>query len=552
METVSIVLAHPDVQKRIDIKKMLFHDQAMEVAAELEEPAECLASLREHQPDLFVLSLGLGTEEEVLNLVKQAAIEFPQLEILLLVPDMEATEQAQKLVRAGAYDYLVQPLEADELISAVKDIVSVSRQRQEKFSEIISGRSAGKTKRQGKVLSVFSTKGGVGRSLLAVNLACSFRKQTEKRVALVDLDLQFGDDAILMDMKPTTMIASLARDAKQEERVDAELLEDYMHTHEASGVELLSSPARPEEAEYVEADDVRKILQSLRRHYDYVIIDTSSHISDSVMAAVEESDIILLLLTLELPTIKNGKLMLDLMDSLGLSRENVRILMNRDVPDSELQVEEVEEALEEKMIGRLPSQGAVVMPSIDEGTPVVLSHPEAEFSQELFELTKNIVRDYFDREEDLVEEEEEESSVQAGELPTLDRRLFAGLIDRGLLFLVFVVLASLSVFSFQFLGGPLGTLVGIFSLFLCPLTAGGYYTYFNLSGQSPGKAMMNLKLIIPDQESIPLGVAFIRTLGLFLSMFPFGLGYLWALWDEKQQTWHDKLAGTIVVSTGEE
>jgi len=546
LDTVSVALAHPDLQQRIDLKKMLFEDPDLEILTEIEDFTECVSELKDHQPDLLLLSLELASAADLEELVREVVVEFPQLEILLLSPGGETDELARKLVRAGAFDYLNKPCDAEELVEAVVEIVETSRRRQEKLSEVVSGRSPGKKTRPGKVISVFSTKGGVGRSLFAVNLACSFRKLTKKRVALVDLDLQFGDDAILMDMKPTTMIATLARDCKHEERVGYDLLENYMHTHEPSGVDLLPSPPRPEEAEYVEAEDVHKIVAALRRHYDYVIVDTSSHISEPMMVAVEESDLILLLLTLELPTIKNGKLMLELMENIGLSEDHIRIVMNRDVPDSELQVEEVEEALGRKIIGRVPSQGNLVMPSIDEGTPLVLSHPESDFARHLFELTEFLVEDYFDREEDLVVEEED-PLLDGGESPPLGQRIAAGVVDHAVAGILWLLLGLPALLSFMLLDQPLGLLIGFGGLlfsFLPPLL---YFSLLHVGGQPLGKRLMGLRLSGPEDTPVLLGVSFLRALALLVSLLPLGLGYLWILIDEKQRAWHDLIAGTTVV-----
>ncbi len=553
MDTISILLAVPGVDKRVELKKTLYEDQEMEVAGEVEDYEECLAEVRDTRPALLLLSLDLAPSADLKDLVEEIITEAPQTEIIVLAPGEEREQEAHRLIRRGVYDYLVEPVESEELIGLIRDTFEITRRRQEKLQEVMSGKAPGQSERAGRIISVFSTKGGVGRSLIAVNLACGLRKLTQKRVALVDLDLQFGDDAVLMDIKPTNMISTLARDCKEVESVDYDLLESYMHTHEPSGVDLLPSPGQPHEAEFVEETDVQKILRALRRHYHYIVIDTSTHISEPVIAAIESSDLVLLLLTLELPTIKNGKLMLDLMDELGLSRNLVKIVMNRDVPDSEIQLEEVEEALGEEIIGSLPSSGQIVMPSIDEGTPVLLSHPESDFSRSLLDLLRRIITEEFELEEELIVEETEGEDIPGQQnLPDPLERAGAGLIDYGITGLAWLVFIVAGVLAGFFIPGLPGVVLGAVIALLGGFVPLAYFTYFHADGQPPGKRMFNLKLIRTGEETVEPAVALGRTLASIVSALPLGLGFWWAFWDPAQQTWHDKMAGTYVISSPEE
>ncbi|MFB6355165.1 MAG: CpaE family protein, partial [bacterium] len=305
--------------------------------------------------------------------------------------------------------------------------------------------------------------------LISTNLSCVFRRLTQKRIALVDFDLQFGDDAILMDMTPTNTIASLARDCKEEDSVDWDLLELYMHTHEPSAVDVLAAPPRPEEADYVTDREARKILAGLKRHYDYVIVDTSSQVTESVIASLENSDIILLLLTLELPTIKNGKLMLELMDSLGI------------------QLQEVEEALEREIIEGVPSEGGIVMPSIDEGMPVALSHPDSEFTHKVSSIARQLIVDEFELEDELVEGDE---TVSADTVSPVDQpmaemgsRLTAGLIDYGIGFVGFFFFFFTGIVLGIAIGSAVGWGLGIITMLLGLGVPLGYLTFMHAGGR---------------------------------------------------------------------
>jgi len=555
MDPISVVLADHDVERRIEMKKMLFQNQDIEVAEETENDDQTLSVVRDQRPELLIMNFPLGDREDIEDLVEEIAVDVPQTEIILIAEGMEASESGRKLLRKGARECLVRPIEQNELLSLIQDVVSVARRRQQKLQEIVTGQAPGRSERDGRIISVFSTKGGVGRSLVSCNLACMLRKLTQKRVALVDLDLQFGDDAMMLDMTPTTMIASLARDVKDQEQVDYDLLERYMHTHEESGIDLLAAPPRPEEADYVEDTDTRKILNALKEHYHYIVVDTSSQVTDPVIAAMELSDLIILLLTLDLPTIKDGNLMLELMEDLGLPRENVHIVMNRYMPDAEIQLQEVEEALEQEVLGGLASEGNLIMPSVNEGRPIVLSHPESQFSVQLEELTRNIVGNLLDLEDELVDVTQEAAGPPAPvdfDIGGLGPRFLAGLVDHvimyfgfGIFALVGLVLGIVEPFP---QAGLVGVAVGALGL-LIPLI---YPTYFHADGQTLGKQFMGLRVVVPGSDAVGIGTSFIRTLVGMFGMSFLGLGYLWILIDQHNRGLHDLAAGTYVVATTEE
>lgn len=556
MDQISIVLADADVERRIELKKSLFKNPDIETSGEVENEDDCLSTVKEAQPDLLILSIPFG-ETDVVQLVEDISMESPQTEIVLIAEDMEDRDEARKLMRHGARDYIVRPVDEDELLKVVKEVVSLSRKRQEKLTQIMTGRAAGKTTRPGKVLTVFSTKGGVGRSLIAANLACSIRELTEKRVALVDFDLQFGDDSILLDMTPTTSIASLARDAREVDTIDLDLLEMYMHTHEDSGVDLLPAPPRPEEADYVGDSEARKILDAVKRHYEYVIVDTSSQVTEPVIAALEMSDIVLLLLTLELPTIKNGKLMLELMESLGLERDGVRIIMNRDMPGSEVQLKEVEDALEQEIIGGLPSEGKTIMPSIDEGVPVVVSHPDSDFTLRLLELTRKIIADELELEDELLEEEEADVvSTEGGadtgpadrDLVEPGQRLMSGAIDHGIGYLGWLLFFVPGLILALGVGTPGAAMGGILLILFGALVPLGYLTYFHAFSRSVGVRFGGSRLVTADGTQPSLGSVVIRTL---MELALPGIVHVFIFFDENNRGLHDRIAGTYLVVENE-
>ncbi len=553
MENVTIVLADDDVDRRIELKKMLFQDADMDVVAETEGVEDTLEVVTEENPEIIFLNYPLGDEDTTRDLVEDLVVEAPQTEIVLIADSMEESESARKLQRLGTREALVRPIEAEEVLEVVEDVVTISRQQREKLNEIIGEQTPGESKRTGKLISVFSTKGGVGRTLLATNLACLIKELTDKSVALVDLDLQFGDDAIMLDMTPTTTIGSLARDCEGLNSVDYELLDRYMHTHEPSGVDLLPAPPRPEEADYVEARETKLIIDALKRHYHYVIIDTSSQVTDSIIKALEASDLVLLLLTLELPTIKDGKLMLELIDNLGLEPEKVQVIMNRDKPGSEIELQEVEEALDQELLGGLPSEGDLVMPSVNEGRPIVLSHPGSQFASKLEKLTRQAIEDFFDLEEELVDNEDAGEATGSVGLPLapVGSRLVAGAVDFTLAFLLgWGVFILAGVLMPTFLGGDAGVLVGFLLGAVGAIVPIAYHGVLQLGPQTLGKQLMGLAVTDESRTSLSLGSSVLRSFIFFVGILLFGISPIWSLFNVNQQGLHDLLAGSYVIRSG--
>lgn len=551
MDDVSLVLADADVDRRVELKKMLW-DHASNIG-EADNYEQTLSVVKEERPEILLLSYPLNGGGDPEDFVETVAVEAPRTEIILIADSMEESESARRLQRMGARDALVRPIEEDEIVRVIEDVVDVARRKQEKLTEMMSGKSPGGDKRRGRLISIFSTKGGVGRSLLATNLACQIRKLTEKSVALVDLDLQFGDDAIMLDMTPTTAIGTLARDCEDRNEVDYELLERYMHTHEPSGVDLLAAPPRPEEADYVQERETEMIVEALKKHYHYVVVDTSSQVTEPVIAALENSDLIMLLLTLELPTIKDGKLMLELVDNLGLSRDKVQVIMNRDQPNSEIDLQEVEEALEQEVLGGLPSEGDLVMPSVNEGLPIVLSHPESGFATRLDEHARRAIGGFLDLEDEIIDEEKESASGSV-DLPLgpLGSRVAAGFIDFALAYVVgwgsFILLGLFVPLLLEGTAGALiGTLVGASGV-LVPL---GYYGFLQAGPQTLGYQLMGLEVTDEEGTSLGLGTSLMRSLLGFLGLLLLGIGPLMVLLTANRQGLHDLLAGTYVLSRGE-
>lgn len=235
----------------------------------------------------------------------------------------------------------------------------------------------------GEVTVVFSGKGGVGKSMLAANLAAALvRRLDEADVALVDLDLQFGDMAVMFGLDPPGTMADVARAFPD---INAPLIGSYMPAA-PGGVRVLASPLSPELADLVRPEHIKMTLDILKGAFDHVVVDLSSHLNDTALEALECADRILLISDLNIPAIKDAKLAFKLFEHLNVSRERIHLVLNRADAPADVTVTQLEANLKCPVSVRIPSQGKLVLQSIQKGVPVVQLFPDSEFAQKMREL----------------------------------------------------------------------------------------------------------------------------------------------------------------------
>ncbi len=236
------------------------------------------------------------------------------------------------------------------------------------------------------MIAIFSGKGGVGKSVLSINLAAMVGTETGDDVALVDLDLQFGDLAVLLGLQPVDTIA----DVPAAKRVDASFLASIMP--EATGhLRVLCSPLSPELADLVRPEHVAAVIDALKGAFECVVIDLSQHLDDVSLTALERADRIVLVIDNNLPSIKDAKLAFRIFATLGIPRERISMVLNRANAPSDVTVAQIEANLEWKVGVKVPSEGGLVLRSVQRAVPAVLMEPESEFALSVRELAGALI-----------------------------------------------------------------------------------------------------------------------------------------------------------------
>src|SRR4030095_2481961 len=232
----------------------------------------------------------------------------------------------------------------------------------------------------------YSPKGGTGCTTLAVNLALTLHNE-DTRVVLVDGNLQFGDVAVFVNEQGKNTIVDLAPRA---EELDPEIVEEVMVKHAASGIHILAAPSRPEHAEKVSSAQFSAVLEYLRQIYSYVVVDTASLLTDVNLAAIDVSDLIVLVTTQDIPAIKNCRLFLDLSQTMGIDRNRIIFTMNRYDKRINITPERIAENLKQEVSAVIPLDEATVMKAVNRGVPFVLESKNQPASRGIFSLAESV------------------------------------------------------------------------------------------------------------------------------------------------------------------
>jgi pilus assembly protein CpaE len=295
---------------------------------------------------------------------------------IVLVTTSSATGLLQEALSHGVADIVLLPQLTDALVFTIRRAFVMSAQR---------GRSAGATHirrgTEGKIISVFSPKGGVGRTTLACGLATIFARRHGRRTLLIDLDLQFGDAAIMMGLDPAKTIYDLVMTSGD---LDPDKLASSVNVH-PSGVHVIPAPVRPEDAELVAEDRVANLLEVAKQAYDVIVVDTPAQFHATTLATLDRTDRLALVGSLDIPTVKNIKLTLQTLGMLHYPTERIGFVMNRPQPRVELKQSEVEKALDLKVIGEVPYDREIPI-AVNRGVPVPMSAPRSSASKALEEV----------------------------------------------------------------------------------------------------------------------------------------------------------------------
>lgn len=336
--------------------------------------SEHLERLRSSQPHIVILDMSEDPDRAI-RTASAIASGNPRAALVGVGPELQASYLLDAM-RAGLVEYVPRPVEAGSLREALGRVM-----RKRGWADSPEGHQ------NGKLLSFFCAKGGSGSTSLVTNVGIELHRLTGKKTLLVDLDLELGEIASLLGVRPRFHFVDLVRNFH---RMDADLLPSYIESHE-SGVQVLSAPFEPEIGEQVTGEEIARILGFLRNHYDYVLVDTSKSLAPPALAALQTADLIFLVTNMDVPSLRNLKRCLPILDRVTAGdAERLRLVVNRYNPKSLVGLQDLEETLGIEVNWTLPNDFQSVIQSISTGQPLVLQG-NSRYAQQLRELAREIV-----------------------------------------------------------------------------------------------------------------------------------------------------------------
>ena len=339
-----------------------------------------------HPLDAIVLVIGPSqAPEETIPRAGELVTVRPTVGVVMLVFDL-APGILQQAIRAGVDDVVAVSAEDEELADAISRVAARLQSRLPAPPPPAPDTAPEQRPDLGKVISVFCTKGGVGKSVIAVNLAIALAQKSSRPVVLVDADLQFGDAALMLQLQPQHTIAEAVAAG---DRLDGALLGSLMLRHEPSGLFVLAAPTEPGPADHIHGPDLARVLSVLREECAYIVVDTSANFGEITLAAVQNADQILVVAGLDVMSLKSAKVGLQTMKVLGVPFSKILFVLNRANTQVGLTNTDAERALQLKVDVALPSD-VVVAASVNKGTPVVIGAPRSKFARGIEDLASKL------------------------------------------------------------------------------------------------------------------------------------------------------------------
>jgi pilus assembly protein CpaE len=410
-DKIRLLIVDDNAATRENIRKLVQFETDITVVGSAQSGEEAIDIARETKPDVILMDIQMsptGMDGISATDALREVVPFAQV-IILSINDQ--VEYMRRAMLAGARDFISKPPSSEELISTIRIVSKRAHEERKRLAKRVvpaetaatSGRYAAPKMPEGKLLAIYSAKGGVGCTSIATNLAIGLNSD-ETPAVLVDTSLQFGDVSVFLNLQVKNSLADLASRVGE---LDPDIVDDVLIRHE-SGLHVLPAPPRPEMADEVQADQIRRVLQYLRENYAYVIVDTSSTMDDVTLAVLDVADAVLTVATPEIPAIKDVRLLFDLLTALEFPKEKVLFVLNRTDKRTGITAKTVSENLKHSVDGDIPVDERTMTMSINKGVPILLTDKSSPVAKAMLDLLATVKEHLMNGMEELVVESESE------------------------------------------------------------------------------------------------------------------------------------------------
>lgn len=385
---IRVIIVDDIAETRENIRKLLQFENDIEVVGIGRTGKEGIDLSKEVQPDVALMDINMPDMDGIKATAEIRKI-LPYVQIIILSVQNDPNYM-RGAMQAGACDFLAKPPTVDELTAAIRRAGKIAVEEKAKSVQAATQAAApgnnyqqGPTPgRNGKIITVYSPKGGSGCTTLVTNLAIALHTE-ENPVCIVDGNLQFGDVAIFMNEHSKFSVVDLAPRSME---ADAEMVDNLLIKHAATGVKILAAPSRPEYAENVNGEQFGKMLEVMRRFFAYVIVDTPSWLTETTLNAMDITDILILVTTQDIPAIKNARIFLDVSDAMDINRKRILFIMNRFDKRIGITPEKIGENFKQEVVAVIPFDDRTVIFSVTRGVPFIIANKAAPIGKAVLDL----------------------------------------------------------------------------------------------------------------------------------------------------------------------
>ena len=382
MDRIKVLIVEDNDDERSNLVDTLSNVEYITLIGEAESSEEVLEALSDLYPDVMLISAYIPGDGY--KLAEKIALDYPEINTIIIENELKE-ETMRKAIFAGAKDVIITPYTPSKLVDSIYRSVQMEKKKQVAQKEKTP--KLRRKQKQGQIVTVFSTKGGVGKTFIAANLAVTLAQQSETNVVLVDLDLDFGNTALALNIIPRYTISDVINEIQN---LDQDLMESYLVPHR-SGIKILPANAQPQMTDFVTSEHIEIILKVLQSAFDYVVIDMPARFQEATDPAFQYADLLMLVTTPEVSTVRNIKATILALNDLNYPKVKIKVVLNKADPRGDIKVKDIETTLNQSVYGVLPAEYKLVNSSLNKGIPVVLLYPRSKISRSLQDLTQKMM-----------------------------------------------------------------------------------------------------------------------------------------------------------------